>query len=386
MFDKIKNITALKGVSIIGLSDIASSVIGSIFWLYLASLLGAENYGQLSYFLSIASIASTVSLLGTENVISVYIAKKIKLESTIFLIPIIAGSIASIILYLIFSDLGITVYVLGAVIFGLASTEILAKGLFKAYSKYLLVTKITMVILSIGLYNIMGLEGILVGVGLAFFVYLVRIYKGFRETKIDFSLIKPRAGFLVNSFALQIINSFNGSLDKLIIAPLVGFALLGNYHLGIQFLSILHILPGIVYKYVLPQDASGKPNKKLKQLTIISSIAIAILGIILGPIVIPLFLPQYTEAIVIIQIMSVSVIPSTINLMYTSKLLGNEKTKFLLMGSGIYLITLILGIIVLGLTYGINGIATAIIISTSAETCFYYFINKTKMKDQPIKK
>ena len=384
MFDKIKNITGLKGVSIIGSSDIVSSAIGSIFWLYLASLLGAENYGQLSYFLSIASIASTVSLLGTENVISVYIAKKIKLESTIFLIPIIAGSIASIILYLIFSDLGITVYVLGAVIFGLASSEILAKGLFKAYSKYLLITKIAMVILSIGLYNIMGLEGILVGVGLAFFVYLVRIYKGFRETKIDFSLIKPRAGFLVNSFALQVIGSFNGSLDKLIIAPLVGFALLGNYHLGVQFLSILHILPGIVYKYVLPQDASGKPNKKLKQLTIISSIAIAILGIILGPIVIPLFLPQYTEAIVIIQIMSVSVIPSTINLMYTSKLLGNEKTKFLLMGSGIYLITLILGIIVLGLTYGINGMATAIIISTSAQTCFYYFINKTKMKDQIV--
>ena len=381
MFDKIKNISGLRGVSIIGSSDIASSIIGAVFWLYLASLLGAENYGQLSYFLSIASIASTVSILGTDNVISVYIAKKIKLESTIFLIPIVAGSIASIILYFAFSDLGVTVYVLGAVIFGLASSEILAKGLFKAYSKYLLLTKILMVILSIGLYHIIGLEGVLLGIGLAFFVYLVRIYKGFRETKIDFSLIKPKAGFLVNSYALQLISAFNGSLDKLIIAPLVGFTLLGNYSLGLQFLSILHILPGIVYKYVLPQDASGKPNKKLKQLTVISSIGIAILGIVLGPIVIPLFLPQYTEAIAIIQIMSVSVIPSTINLMYTSKLLGNEKTKFLLMGSSIYLIILILGIIILGLTYGINGMAVAIIISTSAETCFYYFINKTKMKD-----
>ena len=381
MFDKIKNISGLRGVSIIGSSDIASSVIGAIFWLYLASLLGAENYGQLSYFLSIASIASTVSLLGTENAISVYIAKKIKLEATIFLIPIIAGSIASIILYFAFSDLGVTVYVLGAVIFGLASSEILAKGLFKAYSKYLLLTKILMVTLSIGLYHIIGLEGVLIGVGLAFFVYLVRIYKGFRDTKIDFSLIKPRAGFLVNSYALQLVNSFNGSLDKIIIAPLLGFALLGNYSLGVQFLSILHILPGSVYKYILPQDASGKPNKKLKQLTVISSIGIAILGIVLGPIVIPLFLPQYVEAITVIQIMSVSVIPSTINLMYTSKLLGNEKTKFLLMGSGIYLIILISGIIILGLTYGINGMAVAIIISTSAETGFYYFINKIKMKN-----
>ena len=179
---------------------------------------------------------------------------------------------------------------------------------------------------------------------------------------------------------MGIINVGRSQIDKLIIAPLVGFALLGNYHLGVQFLSILHILPGIVYKYILPQDASGKPNKKLKQLTVISSIGIAILGIVLGPIVIPLFLPQYVEAIAIIQIMSVSVIPSTINLMYTSKLLGNEKTKFLLMGSSIYLIILILGIIILGLTYGINGMAVAIIISTSAETCFYHFINKTKMK------
>ena len=74
-------------------------------------------------------------------------------------------------------NIGLSVYVLGAVIFGLASSEILAKGLFKAYSKYLLITKITMVILSITLYHIIGLEGVLFGVGLAFFVYLVRIYK-----------------------------------------------------------------------------------------------------------------------------------------------------------------------------------------------------------------
>ena len=376
MFDKIKNISGLQGVSIIGSSDIASSIIGAIFWLYLASLLGAESYGQLSYFLSIASIASTASLLGTENAISVYIAKKIKLESTIFLIPIVAGSIASIILYFAFSDLGVTVYVLGAIIFGLASSEILAKGLFKAYSKYLLLTKILMVILSIGLYHIIGLEGVLLGIGLAFFVYLVRIYKGFRETKIDFSLIKPKAGFLVNSYALQLISAFNGSLDKLIIAPLVGFTLLGNYSLGVQFLSILHILPGIVYKYVLPQDASGKPNKKLKQLTVISSIGIAILGIVLGPIVIPLFLPQYTEAIAIIQIMSVSVIPSTINLMYTSKLLGNEKSKIVLLGSVIFISLQSIGIIILGDYLGITGAAFALLISSTVQALFLFLMTK----------
>ncbi len=384
MWDKFNNFLALRGITFIGSSDIASALIGTIFWLYLASLLGAEHYGQLSYFLSIASIASTVSLLGTENMISVYIAKKVKLEATIYLLPIVAGSIASLILYYYFSDLGITVYVLGAVIFGLASTELLAKGLFKSYSKYLLLTKILMVGLSIGLYHLIGIEGILLGVGLAFFLYIIRIYKGFRESKVNFSLIKPRMGFMVNSYVLQLVSSFNGSLDKIIIAPMVGFALLGNYHLGIQFLSILHILPSIVYKYVLPQDASGNPNKKLKQLTVISSIGIAIMGIVLAPTIIPLFLPKYTEAITIIQIMSISVIPSTINLMYTSKLLGNEKIRFILIGSGIYLGVLILSIIILGLSYGVNGMAMAIILSTSTETIFYYFVNRIKEKDKSI--
>jgi O-antigen/teichoic acid export membrane protein len=383
MWDKINDISSgLKGITVIGSSDIASALIGTIFWLYLASLLGAEHYGQLSYFLSIASIASTVSLLGTENVISVYVSKKVKLEATIYLLPIVAGSIASLILYYYFSDLGITVYVLGAVIFGLASTELLAKGLFKSYSKYLLLTKILMVGLSIGLYHLIGIEGILLGVGLAFFLYIIRIYKGFRESKVNFSLIKPRMGFMVNSYAIQLVSSFNGSLDKIIIAPMVGFTLLGNYHLGIQFLSILHILPVIVYKYILPQDASGNPNKKLKQLTVISSIGIAIMGIVLAPTIIPLFLPKYTEAITIIQIMSISVIPSTINLMYTSKLLGNEKIRFILIGSGIYLGVLILSIISLGLSYGVNGMAMAIILSTSAETIFLYFINRIKEKDK----
>ncbi len=384
MWDKFNNVLSLRGITFIGFSDIASALIGAIFWLYLASLLGAEHYGQLSYFLSIASIASTVSLLGTENMISVYIAKKIKLEATVYLIPIVAGSIASLILYYYFSDLGITVYVLGAVIFGLASTELLAKGLFKSYSKYLLLTKILMVGLSIGLYHLIGIEGILLGIGLAFFLYIIRIYKGFRESKVNFSLIKPRMGFMINSYVLQLVSSFNGSLDKIIIAPMLGFALLGNYHLGIQFLSILHILPGIVYKYVLPQDASGNPNKKLKQLTVISSIGIAIIGIVSAPTIIPWFLPKYTEAITIIQIMSISVIPSTVNLMYTSKLLGNEKIRFILIGSGIYLGVLISSIIVLGLSYGINGMAMAIIFSTSAETIFYYFVNRIKEKDKSI--
>lgn len=186
---------------------------------------------------------------------------------------------------------------------------------------------------------------------------------------------------MMNSYVLNLSSTFSGSLDKLIIAPLVGFALLGNYQLGIQFLSVFHILPSIVYKYVLPQEASGNPNKKLKQITILSSVGLAILGMVLSPIIISITFPKFTEAITVIQIMSISVIPSTINLMFNSKFLANGKIKFMLIGSGIYLSVLILSIIFLGKSFGINGMATALVLSTFAETIFYYIVNRFTEKD-----
>ena len=64
--------------------------------------------------------------------------------------------------------------------------------------------------------------------------------------------------FLANTYLHDIAGSFRGEIDKLIIAPMLGFIFLGNYFLGLQIIGILGILPGIVCSYVLPMDASGK--------------------------------------------------------------------------------------------------------------------------------
>lgn len=380
-WDKIKNISSgLKGLTIIGASDIVGSVIGAIFWFYMASLLGAEHYGQLAYFLSIASIGSTISLLGTENVLSVYIPKKVRLESTVYLLTIIIGLISALIIFFMFLNIGISTYVLGAIVVGLGGSEILAKRMYSSYSKYLIIQKILMVVLSISLYYIIGINGVILGLGISFFPYLIRIYKGFKESKIDFSVLKPRAGFMINSYILNLSGTFTGSIDKLIIVPLVGFVLLGNYHLGIQFISLLSILPAIVYKYVLPRDASGISNRKLKIATVILSIGLTIIGIILSPIIIPIIFPEYKEAIEIIQIMSISVIPSTINLMFVSKFLATERNRIVLISSGIHMAILILLIFVLGGIYGINGIALALVLAISIESIYYYIVDKVSRK------
>ena len=130
--------------------------------------------------------------------------------------------------------------------------------------------------------------------------------------KINFGIFKGRIRFSINSFLLDISGAFDGSLDKIIVAPLLGFALLGNYQLALQFVALLYIIPGMLFSYILSHDASGNSTKLIKQIIVIISVIFAILSIILSPIIIPLLFPTFTEAIMLIQIMSVSIIPSAI--------------------------------------------------------------------------
>jgi O-antigen/teichoic acid export membrane protein len=372
-----------KDLTTIGLANILSNGISVIFWLYVASLLGAEQYGEISYFIAIAGIASTVSLVGVGSTLVIYTAKEIRIQATLFFIAIVSSMITAIIVYFLYSNIGISFYIIGIVIFTLSTSEILGRKLYSDYSKYMISQRILMVVFSLGFYFLIGPTGILIGMGLAFFPYLFRIYKGFKETKIEFSLVKPRLGFMANSYFLQLSASLSGNLDKIIIGPLFGFIILGNYHLALQLLAILGILPSIVYQYILPREASGLSNSLLKKLTVLASIVLAIIGMVLGPIILPMLFPKFIESIDIVKIVSIAVIPMTIITMYIAKFLAQEKSKIVFVGSAIYLITIVLGIIVLGKYFGVNGIAAALVISNTAEAIYFVIIHKFVNLKQP---
>ena len=365
-----------KDLGVVGIGNITASLISGIFWFYFASLLGAEQYGEVSYYISIAVIASTLSFLGLGNAVIVYTAKGEKIQPPIFVVGTISSIITLVAVFLIFSQIGMSLYIVGYVIFSLATSEILGKKQYKNYSSYLITQKILMVGFSLFFYYYIGLEGVILGIALSFFPYIKRIYSSIKNDKIDFTLIRPRVGFIINSYALDLSRTFSGYTDKLIVAPLFGFAILGNYQLGIQVLAVLTILPGIVYQYILPRDSSGDSNKKLKKLTILVSVILAGLGFILAPLVLPILFPKYTEAIEVIQIVSLSVIPSTVNLMYISKFLGNELSKIVLIGSGIFLSIQIISIFILGELFGVNGVAIALVLGASAEAIFLVTVNK----------
>ena len=372
ILEKIKTLYQnFKGLTTIGVATFISNGLGGLFWFYMASLRGTEAYGQGSYFLAIGIIGSRISLLGFANTIMVYSAKGVKIQPPIYLIAILGSVITSLILFFVFLyDASISLYVIGFVIFSLITSDLLGRKQYRSYAKYLISQKIILIILSVSLYHVIGLIGVILGIAISFLPYSFVIYKEFKNTKIDFSLVRSRAKFITNSFATDLTGTFGGYLDKLIVAPMLGFALLGNYQLGIQFMLIFEIVPIMFYQYLLPKDARNESNTNLKKIIMLISVVLCVLAIILSPIVIPILFPEFTEAVSVIQILSIAIIPFTVTTILNSQFFGTERTRFVLIGSIILVSVQIPSIIVLAALYGINGAAIGILLGNTCQAIY----------------
>ena len=383
-FEKIKAIyQSTKGLTTIGVSTVINNVLGAIFWLTIASMLGVEQYGQLSYLLAIAIIVSRLSLLGAPNILMVYAAKGIKIQPAIFVSAISSSIIASLIIYFSFlNNLGISVYILGFVIFTLVTYNVLGKKEYRQYATYIISQKILLIVISISLFYTIGFDGVIIGIGISFLPYSILIIKEIKKLKVDFKVLTQRKKFVVNNYILDVVGAASGTLDKLIIPSIFGFVLLGNYQLAQQFFLILIIIPAIVFQYILPHDSTGNSNKKLKKGVIIFSVISAVLGIILAPILVSMFFIEFKESINLIQIISLAIIPSTITMTLTSKFLGMDKSKIVVVSSGIFLSIQISLIFILGNIFGINGAAMALVIANSSQAVFLLMAERSLQMKQ----
>jgi len=376
IWDKIKNFSGKKDLTSIGVANIVSTGISGLFWFYLAALMGSENYGELSYLLAIAGIAATIASVGSGYTTIVYTAKNVNILPATFIITIVGSATAAFAIYLGLVNPAISAYVLAYVVFNLGTATLMGLKQFKKYAIYLISQKILMVVLILLLYQFYENNGVIFGYAISFLIFIPIIYKEIKQKGIQFSVIKPRLGFMLNSYGTDLVKALSGHTDKLIIGPLFGLSLLGNYHLGLQFLVLATLIPGIVMQYTLPRDSSGQSNEKLKKITIIFSIFIAIIGIIIGPSLINWLFPQYTETIEIIQIMIIVIIPRTISLTFMSKFLGAEKSKLVIIAAIIFLGVQIPAIILLGDAFGVIGIAISLVLAETIQAVFFVISNK----------
>ena len=366
----IKNIRGLRSITTIGSSNIIGTAITSVFWISIAGLIGADSYGELSYFLAIIGISSVIATVGGGYTMQVYTAKGVKIAPSLYFLGIIASTIAAIVLFVIFENFGVSISVIGIVAFNFILFEILGKKLYKKYFKIFVVHKILFVILAFALYSAFGPEGILIGYGVSMLLFSQIIYKSFKNNKVELSIVRERIKFLTHNYIADLSGTARNHIDKLIIAPLLGFAFLGNYFLGLQVLALMLIIPGIVFKYTLPEDSSGESTGKIKILTIIVSFFIMLLGIFVAPLVIPIVLPEYATTIDLIPILSLVIIPRTISVMITSSFLGKENSKYVVIGNIITFGVLVVSLFPLAELFEITGVAIAYVIAFSSSTTY----------------
>lgn len=356
-----------KDISLIGSAEIIGTAISSVFWLFLASQIPPEDYGEIFYFLGIAGMAAAFVLIGTQNSITVYSSKNIKIESTLYLISLLSGIVASFAIMVIFYRVDVIFLLFGYVINTLSMGELLGKKNFLSYSKYILIQKILTLSLGLLFFLIFDVDGIIFALAISYIFFVIIIVNRFRKTKINFSLFKDRSKFILGNYLIEIITKSNTHLNKFIIVPLLGFAILGNFSLAMQLVNIGLIFTLIVFKYTISYDAQGQENKKLKKITLFVSIGIALLGATVAPTVIPLFFTDYVDVVEIVQIAIFGIIPLTITKLYASKLLGQENSKQILYSKIVSMVSFVIAIVVLGSIYGVIGVAIGYLFSTILE-------------------
>ena len=74
--------------------------------------------------------------------------------------------------------------------------------------------------------------------------------------------------------------------------------------------------------------------------------------------------------------MSLAIVPETITMLLTSKMLGQEKSRFILIGKLMSLVIMIIGFIVLGPIYGIIGLAFVIVAASIIQVVFLAITNR----------
>lgn len=375
IWDNFKKNKALIGLSTIGFGNIVGGAISSIFWLALAGMLDTESYGQLSYFLAIMGVFSVVAMVGGQYTMQVYTSKGLKIEATLYLVSTISSLIVGLILYFIFNDIGLTLLIISVSLLNFYFAELIGKKLFSKYSLMIILQKILFVTLSLSLYYIIGLEGILIGYALSNFIFIKHVYNIFKKEKFNITFLIEKKKIIISNYLTELTATARNHIDEILTVPLFGLMFLGNYFLAIQIITLMNIIPGIVIKYTIGEDSRGISTLKIKYITIITSFLLAIIGALTLPTILPIFFPQFTETVLLIPILCFAIIPRTIFVMLMSSFLAKEKNLHNVIGNVVTISLLIIGISISYLYYGEIGVAYSYLIGTSGGAIYLVIIS-----------
>ena len=359
------------------LGGLGSSVLGALFWFILASILSVDSYGLVNYYIAFANIFAGIGTIGLNITVTTYLAKgekNILYEANS--VALIAGLATAIVLSTFLWASGILSIVM--VFFIMALAEMLGRKTYREYAIVSIGQRIAQICLSLLLYFQFGIIGIILGYFSGNLIFSYKYLRSLKNFTLKLTSLKTKRNFTLHSYGYSLIGrTLSNYLDKVIIGTLFGYYALGLYQLGFQFFMFLEMIPISIQQYLLPEESSGNHRQKIKIITLILAITASITLFTLSPYLINNFFPTFTDAIPLVSLISLAVIPSTIAAILTATFLGNEKSKTVLTAGTLYLATLIISLIIAGTLIGVTGLAAAIIIAKTIQAAYLIAKRKT---------
>jgi len=252
----------------------------------------------------------------------------------------------------------------------------------KEYKKFgwnVILKGILIIIIPVSLYFVFDLSGIILGMAIGNLLVSLNWLKSLQRQVFSFKDIKRNYKIIIHNFGLDSSLNLPRVVDKIVIVPLVGFAMTGIYQFNLQILFVMEILPNAIHAFLLSEMSQENKNKKPIYFAIISAGLLSLLVIILAPFVIELFFSKFQEGVLGLQIMAISLVPLTISAIFSARLQAMESTK--IGYSAIVRIGSLLSLIVfLAEPYGFLGLGLAVLISILLNTVFitilYYKLEK----------
>lgn len=371
----LKFLKSNKGLVYIIIGNIVGALLTGGFWLLLASLQSVEEYGQTSYMISMASLASSFALLGLNTAITTFIPKgHEKIHVAANQVVLISSIIAALIVAQ--RDWLLGFFVVGMSFWMMSIYEFLGRKSYKQYAIANIGARGCQLLLSIVLYYLIGIPGIIIGFTISFFLFSQRYILSIKYFNKDFSEISGKMKFALHSYSFNMSNALLMYFDKIIIPPIFGYAILGYYQLGFQFLMFLGMIPISFFQYLIPEESSGNKKTKLRIIGFGLSIGLAVLLYFLSPTIINIFFPHYQNSLDAIRVISIGIIPMMIAYIINSKFLSEGNTRGVVIGAIIYQILQITLMILLGRLIEVTGIALAVVIALTGQALFLLLYKK----------
>lgn len=373
-----------KGVFYLSLGTIISNVAGAILWILLANILVVADYGRVEYLVAVASVLSALGLMSMNTLVLTFVPRnnqRIGKQSN--LIVLFNGIIIASAFYLYSYNISVTVFLIAQMFFTMATSEILARRNHKEYAVVIINYKILQISLSLLLYYLIGVNGIILGYGISALIFSYRFFFYLKSFKFEFDELKTRKKFIFFSYALALAGTMNTLADKLVIAPFFGYESLGFYQLGFQFLVFLGMIPNILFQYLLPNESAGENKTTLKKVGIAALLITTVSIFLLTPAILEYIFPKYTSAVDTVRIMVIAAIPTGFTSIILARFLAEERTFPILISSIIFAGVQIPLLIVFGKEYGTLGLALATLLGHSIQT-LTLLIFRNFLREKPI--